>query len=77
MTNNDRVFHSTDELHHFESAIARKGWQIRGRTPEDGNCFFWAVSDQMDMKGLDQQTHVQLRASVIQHMQNLSEVISI
>ncbi|VDI09867.1 Hypothetical predicted protein, partial [Mytilus galloprovincialis] len=26
--------------------IAKQGWQIRGETPEDGNCCFWAISDQ-------------------------------
>jgi len=25
-----------------------KGLQIRGDTPADGNCLFWAVSDQLE-----------------------------
>ena len=35
-------------MQNFQSSIAAKVWEIDGSTPEDGNCFFWAVSSQLD-----------------------------
>ena len=58
----------------FEEKNKAKAWKIRGKTPEDGNCFFWAVSDQLDRVMGSAQTHTQLRKSVVEHIQDLSEV---
>lgn len=63
------------EMQTFQSCIATKGWQIEGNTPEDGNCFFWAVSSQLDRLGINSLTHSQLRQRVVAFIQDLSEVL--
>lgn len=47
-TNNSELNRLESVMKTFKSKIARKNLQIRGTTPADGNCFFWAVSDQLD-----------------------------
>ena len=58
----------------FGVKITEKGWQLRGDVPEDGNCCFWAISDQLDRNGLEAFTHVELRKNVIGYVENLPKV---
>ncbi|XP_072039985.1 uncharacterized protein [Amphiura filiformis] len=46
----------------------RLGLQFHGQTPGDGNCFFHAVSDQLNLLGLPSQSAVDLRQSVVTFM---------
>ena len=64
------VLDSCHDLLQFRRSIAPKGWVIHGRTANDGNCLFWAISDQLD----DELTQAELRRRVIEHMKTLSEV---
>lgn len=72
--NNDCPAYQNEEFHHFEDKIGSKGWKIRGQTPGDGNCFFWCLSDQLDLLGISQQTHTELRNRVVQHMKTIPQV---
>lgn len=66
---------SNDEMTKaFEEKIYMKGVKLRGETPSDGNCLFWAISDQMDRINKNVYTHTQLRRMVVDHIQNLSDV---
>ena len=58
----------------FQLNVASKGWQLDGTTPGDGNCCFWAVSNQLDKLGIDSLTHVQLRSRVVQYIRELPDV---
>lgn len=58
-----------------ESALAR-GYAVRGDTPSDGNCFFWALSDQLDQHNIAQVTHHGLRDQVATYTQNLTQVFN-
>ena len=58
----------------FGVRITEKSWQLRGDVPEDGNCCFWAISDQLDRNGLEAFTHVELRKNVIGYVENLPKV---
>ena len=71
-----RQYHAQHErsLFDFASCIAWQGWKIRGETPADGNCCFWAVSDQLDHLGLGQMRHTELRQKVLDCIRNLPEV---
>ena len=64
----------TKTIHEFEEKIRTKGFKIRGETPEDGNCFFWAVSDQLDRTGSNEVTHTELRGKVVQFLRTLPQV---
>ncbi|CAG2230155.1 unnamed protein product [Mytilus edulis] len=65
---------SNDEMiKAFEEKIHEKGVKLRGETPSDGNCLFWAISDQMDRINKNVYTHTQLRRMVVDHIQNLSD----
>ncbi|WAR07956.1 hypothetical protein MAR_017914 [Mya arenaria] len=64
---------NNDELQLFETSIARKGWRIRGTTPSDGNCFFWAVSDQLDLNRMEVHTHTDLRLQLVHFIEKLPE----
>ncbi|XP_045195926.1 uncharacterized protein LOC123551226 [Mercenaria mercenaria] len=69
----EHVDYINNELTLFATSIARKGWQIRGTTPTDGNCAFWAISDQLDRTGGHPYTQTQLRENVVEYIENLSE----
>lgn len=56
----------------LEGALAERNLTIRP-TPSDGNCFFWAVSDQLDMNGISF-THQELRNKLETFLQSLSQV---
>ena len=60
--------------HAFETKVYDKGWQVRGDTPADGNCLFWAVSDQLDKNGCETFTHTQLRSNAISYIKNSGQV---
>ena len=62
-------------LSNFDTTLASKGWKVKGHTPSDGNCFFWAVSSQLEMHSPDKlATHSQLRADTASYLENISEV---
>jgi hypothetical protein len=50
-----------------------QGYKVRGITPNDGNCFFWALADQLDYRDISQSTHSGLRAQLVDFMENLSQ----
>ena len=57
----------------FSEAIKTKGWTFRGETPEDENCFFWAVSDQLQC--IDENyTLAALREMAVKSMADYSQV---
>ena len=50
------------EISHFENQILQKDFKVRGHTPSDGNCFYWAALDQLQSMSADfgAKTHIQL-----------------
>jgi len=60
-------------LETFTEQISAKGWQIRGDTPADGNCCFWAMSDQLDTYG-QASTHTELRQLLVNHLHTFPNV---
>ena len=72
--NTEHVESSAKQMRLFSNSIMKKGWQIRGETPEDGNCAFWAISDQLELTDGSCYTHTQLRQNVVQFMKDLQQV---
>lgn len=64
-------------MHEFTVKVSQQGWKIRDSTPMDGNCFFWAVSDQLTKVNLDLQTHDELRVAVVNFIRNLPQVLTL
>ena len=61
-------------LSDFEYSVSQHGYKVRGITPDDGNCFFWAMSDQLALRNNIKVTHSELRENVVQHVRNKSQV---
>ena len=61
----------------LDDKLSTVGWKVRGHTPDDGNCFFWAASDQLDRVGLQTNTHQQLRKKTVDHLQSMADVSSL
>ena len=57
----------------FTDSIKTKGWTIRGESPEDGNCLFWAVSDQLQFVD-ENHTQAALREMAATSMADYSQV---
>ena len=72
--NTEHVESSAKQMRLFSNSIMKKGWQIRGETPEDGNCAFWAISDQLELTDGSCYTHTHLRQNVVQFMKDLQQV---
>ena len=47
---------------------------FHGRTPADGNCFYNAVSDQLDLLGLQHQSPSEIRQSVVKFLRCNSSI---
>ena len=62
-----------EEIRLFTDSIKTKGWTIRGETPEDGNCLFWAVSDQLQSVD-ENHTQAALREMAVKSMADYSQV---
>ena len=54
------------------TVLKKRGYQEIGLTPGDGNCFFWAVSNLLDLLGKSS-THKQIREDVCEYISNLDE----
>lgn len=61
------------QIQTYTNKVTLKGWKVRMETPSDGNCCFWAVSDQLDRVGAEVFTHIMLRHNVVKHMEQYSE----
>ena len=61
-------------LSSFEQHIAGRGLKVRGMTPNDGNCYFWGLSDQLDLHNINRLTHHQLRQQLVNFVENLPQV---
>lgn len=64
-------------LESFKILVNKKAWNIRGSTPDDGNCCFWALSDQLDRVGSEISTHTELRQKVVRFLREMSEVLTL
>lgn len=62
-------------LHNFACKVAQNGWKIADVTPADGNCFFWAVSNQLATVCKETRSHQELRTAVVECMKSMPEVI--
>lgn len=63
-----------ESLDTFGQKVAAKGWRIKGDTPSDGNCCFWALSDQLDMTAGTNMTHAELRKNTVSYLLEMPEV---
>ena len=68
-----RVQAATD-LSALEAKLQGSCFKIRN-VPSDGNCFFWAASDQLDRLGLDHHTQQQLRDRTALYLDCLPQVL--
>ena len=71
----DHVQRVSKYMSRFESQIAERGYKLRGNVPSDGNCFFWAISDQLDMNDNANFSQVELRRKAVEHMEQLPQVL--
>ena len=58
----------------LEDNCRRLGLLFHGQTPLDGNCFFHAVSDQLDLQGLPSQSAIDLRRAVVTYLRANSTI---
>ena len=71
--NDEEIF--KEKLHKFDAAISSRGMRVRGKTPADGNCFYWALSDQLDVVNWPiSHTHKDLRIMTAQYVDDLLQV---
>lgn len=50
------------------------GMAFRAPTPADGNCFYHAVSDQLNRLGLPSLSHIRLRGITVEQLHSTSQV---
>ena len=74
-SHSEHVKQVAESMNRFEHQIAERGYKLRGNIPNDGNCFFWAVSDQLDRNDSTHCSHVELRRNVVEHMRQLPQVL--
>ena len=71
--NKDHRERVEEEIRLFSEGIKTKGWTIRGETPKDGNCLFWAVSDQLQCVD-ENYTQAALREMTVKSMADYPQV---
>ena len=64
---------SKEAIKVFAQRVAAKGWGIKGDTPSDGNCCFWALSAQLDMVAGENITPAELRKSATNYLLEMPE----
>ena len=62
--------------HRLMDNITRSGMKFRAETPGDGNCFFHAISDQLDRLQLPAKHAKELRTMLVKYLQDLPLVIN-
>ncbi len=69
--------HRVDEAYHkdcmesYSKQIMGQNLCVTGNTPSDGNCLYWAVSQQLDSICGEQQTHTYLRNLTARYIESL------
>ena len=57
-----------DVVRRLEENCRKLGLEVHGQTPTDGNCFFHAGSDQLDLLGLQPMSAAEFRQAVVNFM---------
>ena len=65
----------TEEIRLFTDSIMTQGWTIREETPEDGNCLFCAVSDELQCVD-ENHTQAALREMAVKSMADVKKLNS-
>ena len=59
-----------ENLDNPDRRIFQAGLTVRSRVKGDGNCFFRAISDQLDRLSLDQKSHYEVRQMVVNYLRS-------
>ena len=64
----ERQVSQSQVVKYLEDNCKKLNLAFHGKTPADGNCFFNAVADQLDLLELPQQSPAELRKSVVEFL---------
>ena len=59
-----------ENIDNLNQSILQAGLTVRSRVKGEGNCFFRAISDQLDRLSLDPKSHYQVRQMVLNYLRS-------
>lgn len=71
----DHIQHNVNAISTFTDRVAKKGWSLRGDSPENGNCIFWSISDKLIRSGVGV-TPSKLRENVVNYINSFPKELS-